>query len=44
MVEIARALALNVRLIIMDEPPLVRGTPHPPQLSAIEALLERQSG
>src|SRR3984957_7572425 len=33
MVEIARALALNVRLIIMDEPPRVRGTPHPPQLS-----------
>jgi hypothetical protein len=33
MAEIARALALNARLIIMDEPPLVRGAPHPPQLS-----------
>ena len=33
MVKIARALSLNARLIIMDEPPLVRGTPHPPQLS-----------
>ena len=32
MVEIARALALNARLIIMDEPPPALGAPHRPQL------------
>ena len=33
MVKIARALSLNAWLIIMDEPPLARGAPHPPQPS-----------
>ena len=32
MVKIARALSLNARLIIMDEPPLAAGAPHLTQL------------
>jgi ABC-type sugar transport system ATPase subunit len=32
MAEIACALSLNARLIIMDEPPLALGAPHRPQL------------
>jgi ABC-type sugar transport system ATPase subunit len=44
MVEIARALALNARLIIMDEPRWSGGRRIAPTLSAIEALLERQPG
>jgi ABC-type uncharacterized transport system ATPase subunit len=32
MAEIACALSLNARLIIMDEPPLAPGAPHRPQL------------